>query len=152
MSLLPVQIGRRDTYIYNTTYFVDLQDSEGEIIGYSIQKLLQHLEDTYIDIDDLEDKINDNEATLNLAYNPNEAPEMYWNRLQQCHMTAADLQETISDNRVMRISITHFCNHADLTDDTIDWKKKPVTDRTWNNFKTNFGKAIRRNKKYRGTL
>ena len=39
---------------YNTAYFVDLQDSEGKLIGYSIQKLLQHLEDTYIDIDYLE--------------------------------------------------------------------------------------------------
>ena len=77
--------------IYNTTYFVDLKDSEGGLIGYSIQKLLQHLEDTYIDIDDLEDEINDNKATLNLAYDPNEAPEMYWNRLQPCQMTAADL-------------------------------------------------------------
>ena len=77
--------------IYNTTYFVDLKDSEGRLIGYSIQKLLQHLEDTYIDIDDLEDEINDNKATLNLVYDPNEAPEMYWNRLQPCQMTAADL-------------------------------------------------------------
>ena len=67
-------------------------------------------------------------------------------------MTAADLQETITDNRVMRVAITHFRNHTDLTDDTIDWKKKPVTDRTWNNFKKNFGKAIRRNKKDRGTF
>ena len=137
---------------YNTAYFVDLQDSEGELIGYSIQKLFQHLEDMYIDIDDLEDEINDNEATLNLAYDPNEAPEMYWNRLQQCYMTSADLQETITDNRVMRVSITHFHNHADLTDDTIDWKKKLVTDRTWTNFIKHFGKAIRRNKKDRGTF
>ena len=27
--------------IYNTTYFLDLQDSECELIGYSIQQLLQ---------------------------------------------------------------------------------------------------------------
>ena len=45
--------------IYNTTYFVDLQDSEGELIGYSIQQLLQHLKDTYIDVDNLEDEINE---------------------------------------------------------------------------------------------
>ena len=55
-------------------------------------------------------------------------------------MTAADLQETIIDNRVMRFDITHFCNHVDLTDDTIDWKKKPVADRTWSNFKKHLGK------------
>ena len=97
--------------IYNTTYFVDIQDSEGELIGYSIQQLLQHLEDTYIDIDDMEDIIKDNEATLNLAYDPNEAPEIYWNRLQKCQMTASDLQETITDNGVMQVAITHFCNH-----------------------------------------
>ena len=138
--------------IYNTTYFVDLQYLEGELIGYPIQQLPKHLEYTYIDIDDLEDEINDNEATLNLTYDPNEAPEMYWNRLQQCQMTAADLQEKITDNRVMRVSITHFRDHADLTDDTIDWKKKPVTDRKWNNFKKHFGKAIRRNKKDKGTF
>ena len=87
--------------IYNTTYFIDLQDSEGELIGYSTQQLLQRLEYTYIDTDDLEDNINDNEATCNLAYDPNEAREMYWNRLQQCQMIAADLQETITDNRLM---------------------------------------------------
>ena len=135
--------------IYNTTYVVDLQDSEGELIGYSIQKLLQHLEDTYIDIDNLEQKINDNEATLNLTYDPNEKPEMYWNHLQQCQMKAADLQEKNTNNRVMRVAITHFRNHADLTDDTIDRKKKPVTDRMWNNFKKHFDKAIRCNKKDR---
>ena len=60
--------------IYNTTYFVDLQYSEGELIGYSIQQLLQHLKDTYININNLEDKINDNESILNLVYDPNEAP------------------------------------------------------------------------------
>ena len=43
----------------------------------------------------------------------------------------------------MRVVITHFCNHADLTNDTIDRKKKPVTDRTW---------SIWRNKKDRGTF
>ena len=81
--------------IYNKTYFVDLQDSEGEFIGYSIQQLLQHLEDTYIDTNDIEDDINDNEATFNLAYYPNEAQEMHWNRLQHCQMTATDLQEKL---------------------------------------------------------
>ena len=138
--------------IYNTKYFVYLQDSEGKLIGYSIQKRLQHLEDTYIDTDDLEDDINDHEATFNLAYDPNEALEIYWNQLQQCQMTAVDLQETITDNRVMWVSITHFRNHADLTDDTIDWKKKPVAYRTWGNFKKHFGKEIWRNKKDRGTF
>ena len=41
--------------IYNTTYFVDLKYPECKLVGYSIQQLLQHLEDTYIDTDDLED-------------------------------------------------------------------------------------------------
>ena len=67
---------------------------------------------------------------------------MYWNRLQQCQLTATDLQETITDNRVMRVAITHFRNHTDLTDDTIDWKKKPVTDRMWNNFKNILEKQL----------
>ena len=128
--------------IYNKTYFVDLQDSESELIGYSIQKLIKHLKDTYIDTDDLEDNINDNEATFNLAYDPNEAPEMYWNQLQQCQMTAADLQKTITNNRVMQVSITHFRNYADLTDDTIDWKKKPVADCTWIHFKNILAKQF----------
>ena len=66
-------------------------------------------------------------------------------------MTAIELQEIITDNRVMRVAITHFRNHAYLTDDTINWKNKPVTDCTWNNFKNNC-KAIRRNKKDRGTF
>ena len=52
----------------------------------------------------------------------------------------------------MQVSITHFRNHADLTDDTIDWIKNHVADRTWINFKKHFGKAIRRNKKDRGTF
>ena len=138
--------------IYNTTYCLDLQDSEGKLIGYSIQQLLQHLKDTYIDIDDLEDKINEKNATFNLAYNPNEAPEIYWNRLQQCQMTAADLQETITNKIVMRVAITRFRKHADLTDDTIDRKKKLVADLTRSNFKKHFGKAIRRNNKDRGTF
>ena len=90
----------------------------------------------------MEDEINDNEATLNLAYDHSKAPEMYWNRLQKCQMTAADLQETINNNRVMRVAITHFRNHADLTDDTINWKKKPVTDCTWNNFKRHLEKQL----------
>ena len=52
----------------------------------------------------------------------------------------------------MRVAITYFCNHADLTNDTIDWKKKPVADRTWINFKIHFGKVIQRNKKDQGTF
>ena len=84
--------------IYNTTYFVDLQDLEGKLIGCSIQQLIQHLKDTYINTDNLEDYINYNEATFNIAYDPNEASEIYWNRLQQCQMTPADLQETITNS------------------------------------------------------
>ena len=44
--------------MYNTTYFV--QDSEGELIEYFIQQLRQHLKDTYIGINNLEDEINNN--------------------------------------------------------------------------------------------
>ena len=71
----------------------------------------------------------------NISEENNKSLEIYWNCLQQCQMTAADPKETITNNRVMQVAITHFRNHANLTDDTINWKNKPVTDRTWNNFK-----------------
>ena len=52
----------------------------------------------------------------------------------------------------MRVAITHFHNHADLTEDNIDWKKNQsqIAHGTTSNFI--FGKAIRRNKKDRGTF
>ena len=122
-------------------------------MGYTTKQLLTHLEETYIDLDELEEDIRANEALLSAAYDPNDSPQEYWARLQNCKRIAIELGDTnVDDVRLMRVAILQFRAHAHLDDAAIEWKKTASATQNWTTFKKHFNKAIQRTKKKQGTF
>ena len=111
--------------IYDKNYFVDLHDGQGQLIGHATKELLGHLEDTYVDPDDLEEEIQENEVILQADYDPNESTETYWARLKNCQRLATAMNEKMEDDKIMRIAFLQFRKHANLADATADWKDIP---------------------------
>ena len=139
--------------IYSNSFFVDLQDTQGQIMGYTTKELLAHLTEMYVDLDELEDDILANEALLSEAYDPNDSPQEYWAKLQNCKRLAIELGDTnINDVRLMRVAFHQFRSHAHLDDAAKEWKKTAADTRTWTLFKKHFNKAIQRTKKNQGTF
>ena len=117
-------------------------------MGYTTKQLLTHLEETYVDLDELEEDIRANEALLSAAYDPNDSPQEYWARLQNCKRIAIELGDTnVDDVRLMRVAILQFRAHAHLDDAAIEWKKTASATQNWTTFKKHFNKAIQRTKK-----
>ena len=86
-------------------------------------------------------------------YDPNLMTNVYFNMIQNCQRHLAAVDEPCLDNTIIRHALTQFELQSDLVDAVDKWKELPEADRTtWKQFKTHFGKEIKKIKRGQGTL
>jgi hypothetical protein len=124
-------------------HFLELQDENGDIVGYSALELFDHLMDQYIQLEDVADQITVLHKILEQSYDPNEEPQVYYKSVQN---SLKSLDETIDDSTLIRHGFNQFKEHIDLKADIKAWKKLTRTEKTWNKFKSLFTKAINEKK------
>jgi hypothetical protein len=59
-------------------HFLELQDYNGDIVGYTAIELFDHLMDQYVQPEDVADQITALHKILEQQYDPNEEPQVYW--------------------------------------------------------------------------
>jgi hypothetical protein len=133
-------------------HFLDLQDDNGDIIGYTAMQLFKHLMDQYVQPEDVADQITALHQILEQNYDPNEEPQVYYKAVQDTRNTLESLHEIIDESTLIRHGLNQFKEHLDLKMDIKAWKKLTRADKTWKNFKSHFIRAINDNKSNTGTL
>ena len=139
-------------YIFPSEVFIDLQNSQGLMVGKTPVEIMEHLKDTFCDDEEIEKEILMQEDNLKVKYNPAELPQAYFAKLQNAKTILMFLKETASDKKLIRFAVNQFEKHADLYTAIDEWKRKIAANKTWSNFKSFFSKQITMMKKRGGTL
>jgi hypothetical protein len=58
-------------------HFLELQDENGDIVGYTAIELFDHLMDQYRQLEDVADQITALHKILEQPYDPNEEPQVF---------------------------------------------------------------------------
>jgi hypothetical protein len=115
-------------------HFLELQDDNGDVIGYTALKL------------DIADQVTELHKQLEQAYDPTEEPQVYYKAVQDAKLTLEPLNQTIEEETLIRHGMNQFKEYMDLRHDIKAWKKLDHADKTWKKFKAHFTKAINDNR------
>ena len=139
-------------HAFKDYHFLELQDDNGDIVGYTAIELFDHLMDQYVQPEDVADQVTALHKILEHEYDPNEAPQVYYKAVQDARNALDSLNQTIDDETLIRHGLNQFKEHIDLKLDVRSWKLLTRAEKTWSRFKTHFTKAINDNKNDTGTL
>ena len=139
-------------HAFKDYHFLELQDDNGDIMGYTASELFDHLMDQYVQPEDVADQVTALHKILEQEYDPNEVPQVYYKTVQDEKTTLESLNATIDEATLIRHGLNQFKEHIDLKLDIKERKQLPRLDKTWKKFKSHFTKAINNNKSDKGTL
>jgi hypothetical protein len=139
-------------HAFKEYHFLELQDDNGDIVGYTAIELFDHLLDQYVQPEDVADQITALHKMLEQNYDPNDEPQVYYKTVQDARNTLEALNETIDEATLIRHGLNQFKEHLDLKLNVKTWKQLPRAEKTWKKFKSHFTKAINDNKSNTGTL
>jgi hypothetical protein len=139
-------------YALKPHHFLELEDDNGDIIGFTAIELFDHLMYTYVQPEDVADQITALHKDLEQKYDPTEDPQVYYKAVQDARLALISLNEIIDGETLIRHGLNQFKEHLDLKYDVKAWKKLTRTEKTWKKFKSHFTRAINENKNDTGTL
>jgi hypothetical protein len=139
-------------HAFKEYHFLELQDDNGDIVGYTAIELFDHLLDQYVQPEDVASQITALHKILEQNYDPNEEPQVYYKTVQDARNTLEALNETIDEATLIWHGLNQFKEHLDLKLDVKTWKQLTWAEKTWKKFKSHFTKAIDNNKRDTGTL
>jgi hypothetical protein len=139
-------------HAFKEHHFLELQDDNGDVVGYTARELFAHLIDQYVQSEDVADQVTELRKQLEQAYNPTEEPQVYYKAVQDAKLTLESLNQTIDEETLIRHGMNQFKGHMDLRHDIKAWKKFDRADKTWKKFKSHFTKAINDNRNAMSTL
>jgi hypothetical protein len=139
-------------HAFKEHHFLELQDENGDVIGYTALELFAHLIDQYVQPEDVADQVTELHKQLEQSYDPTEEPQVYYKAVQDARLTLESLNQTIDEETLIRHGLNQFKEHIDLRYDIKAWKKYDRADKTWKKFKSHFTKAINDNRNDLSTL
>jgi hypothetical protein len=83
-------------------HFLELQDENGDIVGYSAIELFDHLMEQYEQPEDVADQITVLHKILEQSYDPNEEPQVYYKSVQDAKHSLESLNETIDGSTLIQ--------------------------------------------------
>jgi hypothetical protein len=124
-----------------TTFVSSLQHDLTGFLTVSPRTLVVHLETMYGAVTNAH--LDANLAALEAAWDPSDSMEDLWTRCTQCEHTALAGYEPISLALKMRLMLKVLTQSGLFRLDIRDWNRRPVAQRTWDEFKQFFAEANR---------
>ena len=118
-------------HAFKDYHFLELQDGNGDIVGYTAIKIFDHLMDQYVEPENVADQVTVLHEILEQDYDTNEESQVYYKAAQDAKNTLESLNQTIDDDTLIRHGLNQFKEHIDLKLDIKAWKQLPRTDKTW---------------------
>ena len=84
-------------HAFKDYHFLELQDDNGDIVGYTAIKLFHLLMDQYVQLEDVADQVTVHYKILEQNYDPNEEPQVYYKLVQDARNTLESSNETIDE-------------------------------------------------------
>ena len=101
-------------HAFKDYHFLELQDDNGDIMGYTASELFDHLMDQYVQPEDVADQVTALHKILEQEYDPNEVPQVYYKTVQDEKTTLESLNATIDEATLIRHGLNQFKEHIDL--------------------------------------
>ena len=76
-------------------HFSEFQDDNGDIVGYTVIELFNHLMDQHVQPEDVADQVTVLHKNLEQDYNPNKEPQVYYRTVQDARNILASFKEAI---------------------------------------------------------
>jgi hypothetical protein len=76
-------------HAFKVYHFLELQDDNGDIAGYTAIKLFDHLLNQYVQPEDVVDQIIELHKILEQTHNETEEPQVYYKAVQVARQTLA---------------------------------------------------------------
>jgi hypothetical protein len=129
---------------FGKAYFVDLHVNGLLPPDVTPRKLLQHLSDTYAQPRDHRRHMVTVEEKFDTAYDPRNAVEAYFMKLQEARSDAALLGQPYTDQQVMNKALRQFETHYEKDSYKAEkkWNEKADNEKTWERFKTYWKEEI----------
>ncbi|OEU06340.1 hypothetical protein FRACYDRAFT_254914 [Fragilariopsis cylindrus CCMP1102] len=89
-------------HAFKDYHFLELQDDNGDIVGYTAMELFDHLMDQCFKLEDVADQVAALHKILEQEYGPTEAPQVYYKLVQDACNTLEALNETIDEQTLIR--------------------------------------------------
>ena len=118
-------------HAFKDYHFLELQDDNGDIVGYTAIKIFDHLMDQYVEPENVADQVTVLHEILEQDYDTNEESQVYYKAAQDAKNTLESLNQTIDDDTLIQHGLNQFKEHIDLKLDIKAWKQLPRTDKTW---------------------
>ena len=109
-------------HAFQEHHFLELQDDNGDVVGYTAIELFDHLMDQYVQPEDVADQITELHKILEQEYDPNEEPQVYYKGVQDARNLLESLNQSIDEPTLVRHGLNQFKQHMDLNGDIKDWK------------------------------
>jgi hypothetical protein len=74
-------------YAFKEHRFLELQDDNGDVVGYTAIELFEHLMDQYVQPEDVADQVTALHKELEQKYDPTEEPQVYYKAVQDVKLT-----------------------------------------------------------------
>jgi hypothetical protein len=89
-------------HAFKDYHFLELQDENGDIVGYTAIELFDHLMEQYVQAEDVADQVTALHKILEQLYDPNEEPQVYYKSVQDARNTLESLNENIDESTLIR--------------------------------------------------
>jgi hypothetical protein len=114
-------------------YYASLDDPTEGLIAVTLRKLVTHIRTTYPQIS--QPDFNNNIINFKQGINPNLPLAVYMCKHEKCQTFAQDAGMLISKEMIVMTRTKHALNYGNMTLAWQEWKRCPLLDHTWNNWK-----------------
>jgi hypothetical protein len=116
-------------YIFEESEFLDLEDDQGQMTGYTPHEIITHICNANVTPEDHADEIIALEEDMRQIYDPSEQPQVYFKKLQICRLLLVQLQVDCSEKTLICTAMNQLQKHMDLNDAVDRWKEKETVDK-----------------------
>ena len=114
-------------------YLKAIQDRVTEYTNITLYAMLQHLYDTYGKI--TEDKLEQNRQEMMQAYDVSLPIETLFAQIEDCVEFADAARNPYSQAQILNTAFLLVQKTGVFTKECRKWRKKPINQKTWDNFK-----------------
>lgn len=124
--------------------FLSMEDAYGCIHDHPLA-MYKELWDNSVGQEDKDQAIIDNQKALMSTYDPGEPVNVFFSKIQLAMEILSRLAEPVTERNVIRHCVAEFRTHADLSRSCRKWtEEQEDADPSWEEFKSFFGRAIKR--------
>jgi hypothetical protein len=121
-------------------YYAPLDDPTEGLSAVTLRQLVTHIRTTYVQIS--QPDLNDNVTNFNQGIDPKLPLAIYMHKQKKCQTFVQDAGMPISKEMMVTTKPKHALNCGNMRLEWQEWKRHPLLEHTWNNWKDHWMTAF----------